>query len=47
MAAKVFISYRRGDGKYQADRIYEAFCHVVPRDHLFMDAETVRLGTDI
>jgi hypothetical protein len=46
MATKVFISYRRGDGKYQADRIYKAFCQVVPRDHVFMDSESIPPGTD-
>jgi hypothetical protein len=35
MAARVFISYRRRDGLYQADRIYKAFCQVVARENNF------------
>jgi Uncharacterized protein conserved in bacteria (DUF2252) len=31
MTAKIFISYRRDDSKYQALMIREAFCQVIPR----------------
>ena len=46
MAAKVFISYRRDDSRYQADKIYKAFSQVVPRDHLFMDIDSIPLGAN-
>src|SRR5262245_23912704 len=44
MAAKVFISYRREDSRYQARMIHAAFCQVLPRDHVFMDVDTIPLG---
>ena len=44
MAAKVFISYRRDDSKYQARMIHAAFCRVIPSDHVFMDVDTIRPG---
>ena len=46
MTAKVFISYRRDDSKYQARMIHEAFCRVVPRDQVFMDVDTILPGAN-
>jgi uncharacterized protein (DUF2252 family) len=46
MAAKVFISYRRDDTRYQADRIRAAFCQVIPPDHVFMDVDTIQPGAN-
>jgi hypothetical protein len=46
MVAKIFISYRRDDSKYQARMIYEAFCNVIPRDRVFMDIDTIPLGAN-
>jgi hypothetical protein len=46
MTARVFISYRRNDAKYQARMIYSAFQKVVPRDHLFMDVDSIPPGID-
>ncbi len=44
MAGKIFISYRRADSKYQAQRIYEAFLRKLPRETIFMDVDAIRLG---
>ena len=46
MTARVFISYRRNDSKYQARMIYGAFQKVVPRDCLFMDVNSIPPGVD-
>jgi hypothetical protein len=46
MAAKVFISYRRNDVRYQARDIYEAFCKAIPSDDVFMDVDSIRPGYD-
>jgi hypothetical protein len=46
MAAKVFISYRRNDVRYQARDIYEAFCKAIPSDDVFMDVDSIRPGDD-
>ena len=46
MVAKVFISYRRDDTKYQARMIYAAFCKVLPRDHVFMDLASIPPGAN-
>jgi hypothetical protein len=46
MAVKVFISYRRDDSRYQARDIHKAFCQVIPRDHVFMDVDTIPPGAD-
>jgi TIR domain len=46
MATKVFISYRRDDSKYQARMIHVAFCQVLPRDHVFMDVDTILPGAN-
>jgi hypothetical protein len=46
MATKVFISYRRKDSTYQADRIYTAFCKAIPRDHVFMDVDSIPPGAN-
>ena len=44
--SKVFISYRREDSKYQAHRIYQAFAQKLSRDHVFMDIDSIKPGTD-
>jgi hypothetical protein len=46
MTAKVFISYRRDDSKYQARMIHAAFCQIIPSDHVFMDVDTILPGTN-
>jgi TIR domain len=46
MVAKVFISYRRDDTKYQARMIYNAFRAVVPRDSIFVDVDSIPPGVD-
>ena len=46
MTARVFISYRRNDSKYQARMIYAAFQKVLPRDRLFMDIDSIPPGVD-
>jgi TIR domain len=46
MTARVFISYRRNDSKYQARMIYGAFQKAVPRDRLFMDVDSIPPGVD-
>jgi hypothetical protein len=46
MPSKVFISYRRDDSKYQARMIHEAFCHVLPQEHVFMDTASIPPGAN-
>lgn len=46
MAAKVFISYRRDDSKYQAHRIYDAFERVLGRESVFMDVGSIPPGAN-
>jgi formylglycine-generating enzyme required for sulfatase activity len=46
MAAKVFISYRRDDAKWQAREIYNKLTQVLPRDHVFMDIDSIPPGAD-
>src|SRR5262249_39613188 len=46
MATKVFISYRRDVSRYQARMIHAAFCQVLPRDHVFMDVDTILPGAN-
>jgi formylglycine-generating enzyme required for sulfatase activity len=46
MAAKVFISYRRDDSRYQARMIHAAFCRTIPRDHVFMDIDSIPPGAN-
>jgi cytoskeletal protein RodZ len=46
MAGKIFISYRRDDSRYQAQRIYEAFLRALPRESIFMDVDSIPLGTN-
>jgi hypothetical protein len=43
---KVFISYRRHDSRYQARMIYDAFQRALPREHLFMDIDSIPPGAD-
>jgi chemotaxis protein histidine kinase CheA len=46
MAGKIFISYRRDDSRYQAQRIYEAFLRGLPRENIFMDVDAIPLGVN-
>jgi len=46
MAAKVFISYRREDSRYQARMIHGAFCKAIPSDHVFMDVDSIPPGAN-
>jgi hypothetical protein len=46
MPSKVFISYRRDDSKYQARMIHEAFCQVLPQEHVFMDIASIPPGAN-
>ncbi len=46
MPSKVFISYRRDDSKYQARMVHTAFCQTVPRDHVFMDVDSIPPGAN-
>jgi Hsp70 protein/TIR domain len=46
MAAKVFISYRREDSRYQARMIHLAFCKAIPSDHVFMDVDSIPPGAN-
>jgi hypothetical protein len=46
MRSKVFISYRRDDSKYQARMIHAAFCRVLPREHVFMDINSIPPGAN-
>jgi hypothetical protein len=46
MPSKVFISYRRDDSKYQARMIHEAFRRVLPREHVFMDIDSIPPGAN-
>lgn len=43
---KIFISYRREDSKYQADRIYNGLCEIVSPDNVFMDIDSIPLGAN-
>jgi hypothetical protein len=44
--AKVFISYRREDSRYQARSIYNAFLKALPPDSVFMDVDSIKPGDD-
>ena len=46
MAAKVFISYRREDSRYQADRIHKALSQAIPPDDVFMDVDSIPPGAN-
>jgi formylglycine-generating enzyme required for sulfatase activity len=46
MPSKVFISYRRDDSRYQARMIHEAFCQVLPQEHVFMDTASIPPGAN-
>jgi hypothetical protein len=43
---RVFISYRRDDAKWQAREIYRSLVQVLPRDHVFMDIDSIPPGAD-
>jgi hypothetical protein len=46
MAAKVFISYRRNDSAGSAGRVHDRLGREFGRDLLFMDVDTIPLGTN-
>jgi TIR domain-containing protein len=46
MAAKVFISYRRGDSAGYAGRVRDRLERELGRDLLFMDVDAIPLGTN-
>jgi hypothetical protein len=46
MVDKVFISYRRDDSRYQARMIYTAFTQWVPRENVFMDIDSIPIGSN-
>ena len=46
MAAKVFISYRRGDSAGHAGRVMDRLARDLGRDLLFMDVDAIPLGTN-
>jgi hypothetical protein len=43
---KIFISYRRDDSRDQARMIHDALRQVLPREHVFMDVDSIRPGAD-
>jgi hypothetical protein len=46
MAAKVFISYRRADSAGYSGRVMDRLDRELGRDLVFMDVDTIPLGTD-
>jgi hypothetical protein len=46
MTVKVFISYRREDTKWQARAIYRFLTERLPREHVFMDVDSIPPGAD-
>lgn len=46
MAPKVFVSYRRDDARYPAERIYDALRRVLGPDSVFMDVDSIPDGAN-
>jgi formylglycine-generating enzyme required for sulfatase activity len=46
MSAKVFISYRRDDSAGHAGRVHDRLAHEFGSDLLFMDVDSIPLGSD-
>src|SRR5580700_2876632 len=44
--AKIFISYRRDDSRYQARQIYDALLDALPPESVFMDVDSIPPGVD-
>ena len=44
MTKKIFISYRRVDAEYAADRVYRSLFETFPQDNVFMDVDTILPG---
>ncbi len=42
----LFISYRRADSEWQADRLYRALGNRIPQGQVFLDVETINVGWD-
>lgn len=43
---KIFISYRRDDSQYQADRIRGALTRILPKRDVFIDIDNIPTGVD-
>lgn len=43
---KIFISYRREDSQYQADRLHGALARRMPRRDIFIDVDNIPVGVD-
>ena len=43
---RIFISYRRDDASSQAGRLYDALADTYGRNQVFMDVDTILVGTD-
>jgi hypothetical protein len=46
MVAKIFISYRRDESRYQARMIYDALLRALPHENVFIDIDTIPVGVD-
>ena len=44
--SKVFISYRREDTKWMARALKDRLCEELGQDQVFMDVDSIDLGTD-
>jgi hypothetical protein len=42
---QVFLSYRRDDARPDAGRLYDGLEAALGRDHVFMDIDTIPLGS--
>jgi Sulfatase-modifying factor enzyme 1 len=42
----VFLSYRRGDSRHQAGRLYDRLVAQFGKEHVFKDADSIPLGLD-
>ena len=46
MSGQIFISYRRDDASYPAGRLYDRLLAHFPKNHIFMDVDSLDLGID-
>jgi formylglycine-generating enzyme required for sulfatase activity len=46
MDGRIFISYRRADAGWPASSLYNLLAHDFPREHLFMDIDSIPPGLD-
>lgn len=42
---QIFISYRRSDTEFAADQLYQMFCEKIPENNIFMDVDSIPVGT--